>query len=154
MIQTILSNKRLSFAIFIILDIFSIGMGMGVPLVTILFGFVVGWVLPVYLEMPDEISRDSLKRVLKAGLVTSAVSLVILGAIWLPALSWLAEPSRDFVQFGMPLILFEPLASFIGWIVLMVLVSPFLQFLMTILGAVLRMVYRKDYRGREMEDGK
>ena len=141
MIQAILSKKRLAILIFVIIDILSIGMGMGVPLVTILFGFVVGWTLPVFLELPEEISRESLKRLLKAGLITSAVSLMVLGLIWLPALSWLADPTRDFVQFGMPLILFEPRVSFIGWIALMVVVSPFLQFLMTVLGAVVRVVY-------------
>ena len=139
----ILSKKRLAIAVFIILDIFSIGLGMGVPLATILFGFVVGWFLPVYLELTGEISQQTLLKLLKAGLITSAISLIILGGIWLPALSWLGDPSRDFVQFGMPLILFEPLASFIGWIVLMVLISPFLQFLMTIFGAVLRLAYKK-----------
>ncbi|MFV1950146.1 MAG: hypothetical protein ACC633_09505 [Anaerolineales bacterium] len=138
MIQAILSRKRLVYAVFIILDILSIGMGMGVPILTILFGILVGWYLPLYLELPDQINKISLKKLLKAAMLTSAVSLVVLGAIWLPALSWLFEPAKDLTQFGMPLILFEPRASFIGWIILMVLISPFLQFLMTVLGAVVR----------------
>jgi hypothetical protein len=138
MIQAILSRKRLINAVFIILDILSIGMGMGVPILTILFGLLVGWYLPLYLELPEQISKISLKKLLKAAMLTSAVSLVVLGAIWLPALSWLADPAKDLARFGMPLILFEPRASFIGWIALMVVVSPFLQFLMTVLGAVVR----------------
>ena len=141
MIQTILSRKRLAFVVFIILDILSIGMGMGVPILTILFGFLVGWYLPLYLEFPEQVSEISMKKLLKASLVTATVSMAILGAIWLPALSWLADPTRDFVQFGMPLIFFEPRVSFIGWIILMVVISPFLQFLMTIFGAVVRWAY-------------
>jgi hypothetical protein len=131
MIQAILSRKRLVFAVFIILDILLIGMGMGVPILPILFGMLVGWYLPLYLELPEQISKISLKKLLKAAL--------ILGAIWLPALSWLFDPAKDLTQFGMPLIFFEPRASFIGWIILMVLISPFLQFLMTVLGAVVRL---------------
>jgi len=141
MIQAILSRKRLVIAVFIILDILSIGMGMGVPILTILFGLLVGWYLPLYLELPEQISKTSLKKTLKAAVLTSAVSLVVLGAIWLPALSWLFEPLKNLAQFGMPLIFFEPRASFIGWIVLMVVISPFLQFLMTVLGAVVRWAY-------------
>ena len=141
MIQAILSRKRLVLAVFIILDILLIGMGMGVPILPILFGMLVGWYLPLYLELPEQISKISLKKLLKAALITSAVSLVVLGAIWLPALSWLFDPAKDLTQFGMPLIFFEPRASFIGWIILMVLISPFLQFLMTVLGAVVRWAY-------------
>jgi len=32
----------------------------------------------------------------------------------------------------MPLILFDPKISFMGWIILMIFISPFLQLLMTI----------------------
>ncbi|MCJ7734095.1 MAG: hypothetical protein MUP11_06065 [Anaerolineales bacterium] len=139
----ILSKKRLSFGLFVILDLLSIGMGMGVPFFTILLGFPAGWLLPQYFGLPAEISKDSLKTLLKAAGITSAVSMLVLGLIWLPSLSWLFEPGRDLAQFGMPLILFEPLASFIGWIALIVLVSPFLQFLMTVLGSVLRLIKRE-----------
>jgi hypothetical protein len=47
----------------------------------------------------------------------------------------LFDPSVNLADFGMPLILFEPRASFIGWLGLMIVVSPALQFLLTILGA-------------------
>jgi catechol 2,3-dioxygenase-like lactoylglutathione lyase family enzyme len=36
---------------------------------------------------------------------------------------------------GLPLILYDPLASFIGWLALMIVVSPALQFVVTIFGA-------------------
>jgi hypothetical protein len=142
-LDKILSKKRLSFGLFVILDLLSIGMGMGVPFFTILLGFPAGWLLPQYFGFPAEITKDSLKMLLKAAGITSAVSMLVLGLIWLPSLSWLFEPGRDLAQYGMPLILFEPLASFIGWIAIMVLVSPFLQFLMTILGFVLRLIKRE-----------
>lgn len=137
----ILINKRLTLALYILLVIFTIGMGMGVPLLTILLGAVVGWFLPEYLSLPAELGRDSLRALLRAAGLSSVISLVGLGVIWLPALSLLRDPAKDLTQFGMPLILYEPLASFIGWIVLMVLISPFMQFLMTLLGGMIRVAY-------------
>jgi uncharacterized membrane protein YczE len=153
MIQTILSRKRLALALYLILVMISIGMGMGVPFFTILLGLPVGWLLPLYLKLPDQLSRDSLRALLRASALVSAASVLILAAIWLPALSWFFDPARDLAQFGVPMILYEPLPSFFGWIALMVLISPFLQFLMTILGAVLRMVYANNDRRPKTEDG-
>ena len=64
-----------------------------------------------------------------------------MAVIWLPALRLLKLPEADLANFGIPLILYEPLPSFIGWMVLMVLISPFLQVLTTVFGAVLKLAY-------------
>jgi hypothetical protein len=56
------------------------------------------------------------------------------------------DPSVDIANFGMPLILFEPRASFLGWLVLMVVVSPVLQFLVTVFGAHVALL--RDVRAR------
>jgi hypothetical protein len=37
-------------------------------------------------------------------------------------------------------ILYQPKASFVGWLVLMIFISPFLQFLMTLFGAQVAML--------------
>ena len=138
----VLSKKWLAITIYIFLDILTIGLGMGVPFFTIIFGSLVGWLLPEFLKLPPDLSLDSLRKLLRAAALSVMVSLAILGAIWLPAaLSWLRNSSKDLAQFGMPLILFEPRASFIGWICLMVLISPFMQFLMTLLGGVIKLAY-------------
>lgn len=63
------------------------------------------------------------------------MTFVMMAVIWGRCIPMLFDPSADIANFGIPLLLYEPRASFVGWIVLMVLVSPFLQFLMTILGA-------------------
>jgi hypothetical protein len=47
----------------------------------------------------------------------------------------LFDRAADLANFGIPMILYEPRASFIGWLLLMIFVSPFLQFLMTLFGA-------------------
>lgn len=141
MISSLFSKRRLVWALYLFLVILSLGLGMGVPFFTILLGLVVGWFLPPYLMLPQEPSRVSIRKTLRSAALSATVSLVLLGAIWLPALSWLFDPTRDPAQFGMPLILFEPLASFLGWIILMVLVSPFLQFLLTVFAGLVRLVY-------------
>ena len=142
--KNLLSSKWRSVLIFVFLEIITIGMGMGVPFLTILLGFIVGWFLPPFLQLPEEPSSESLRRIISSSALASLVSFGLLGLIWLPALSWLFDPGKDLAEFGMPLLLFEPRASFIGWIVLMVLVSPGLQFLMTVFGSIGYLAKKRD----------
>jgi hypothetical protein len=53
----------------------------------------------------------------------------------------LSDPAADIAHFGIPLILYEPVASFIGWIVLMVLISPFLQALAAAFSSSVRLAW-------------
>jgi len=46
----------------------------------------------------------------------------------------------DAVQFGIPMILYEPKVSFIGWLALMIVISPVLQWLMMLAGAQLGLI--------------
>jgi hypothetical protein len=54
----------------------------------------------------------------------------------------LLDPSADLANFGIPLILFDPRASFIGWIVLMTIISPILQVLATAFASSVRLAWR------------
>ncbi len=58
--------------------------------------------------------------------------------LWGPAGRMLFDSSADVAEFGMPLILYTPRASFVGRLILMMVISPFLQFLMTLFGAVMQ----------------
>jgi hypothetical protein len=60
--------------------------------------------------------------------------------IWGPTVSILFEPGRDLANTGVPMILYEPMPSFIGWIVLMILISPVLQLLTTLFGSHLALL--------------
>ncbi len=60
---------------------------------------------------------------------------MVLAAIWGPTARMLFDPAADLASFGIPQILYEPRASFIGWLVLMIVISPFLQLLTTLFGA-------------------
>jgi hypothetical protein len=112
---------------FLLLDLLAVGAGMGVPIFAILFGFPVGWFAPRVLADTDPDLRSQLRKCVTVALLTSAFTLLLMLAIWGPFLRMLSDPAADIAHFGIPLILYEPVASFLGWIVLMVLISPFLQ---------------------------
>lgn len=134
-------------ALFLVFELLSIGLGMGVPFFTILYGFLVGLAIPWKIIPDFELSPKGLAAILRTALLTSAASVLFMALLWLPALKWLFDPSLDIANFGIPLILYSPRASFIGWLILMVLISPFLQFLMTLFGATCWIVFLKD-KGR------
>lgn len=115
-------------------------MGMGVPIFAILFGFLVGWFIVKYITATTTSVPLVFRKTLLYALLSSTVTLFWMIVIWTPTISILFDPTRDIANFGVPMILYEPLASFIGWIVLMILISPFLQLLTTLFGAYLAML--------------
>lgn len=127
--------------IFIILDVLCIGMGMGVPIFCILFGFVVGWFLVKLISRNNIDTLQALRKVLQYGLVTSGITFVGMGMLWLPFGRNFFDPAADLAQTGIPMILYEPRPSFIGWMVLMVLISPFLQLLTTLFSAYVTTIF-------------
>lgn len=78
---------------------------------------------------------QALGLVLRWAALTAAFTCALMVAVWGRAAGMLFDPAADLANFGIPLILYEPAASFIGWLVLMIVISPFLQFLMTLFGA-------------------
>lgn len=114
-------------------------MGMGVPIFPILFGFFVGWFIVKYITARTSSVPQVLRKVFWYALITSSVTLFWMVIIWGPTMRLLYDPGRDIANFGIPMILYEHVASFIGWIVLMILISPFLQLLTTIFSAFLAM---------------
>ncbi len=73
--------------------------------------------------------------------LTSAFTFVGMALLWGPWSALLFDSTAELANLGAPLILYEPLASFIGWLVLMIVISPFLQFLMTLLGSHLTLLW-------------
>jgi len=133
-------NTRVAFAIFVIVDLLCVGMGMGVPFFCILFGFLVGW----YITKRETIATSNVKsilwRVFLYAIVTSTFTFVVMSVIWGSTIPMLFDPSADFQNFGHPFILYDPKVSFVGWLVLMILISPFLQLLTTIFGSYLTLL--------------
>ena len=129
--------------LYILLDLLCLGAGMGVPFFCILLGLPVGWYGAQKLVVDPTNLNAQLRQILRLGLVTSGLTKIGMILIWVPALRLLFRADFDLANFGMPLVLFEPRASFIGWIVLMVVISPFLQLLMTVFGAHLRLILER-----------
>ena len=128
------------FVVYVVLDLICIGMGMGVPIFCILLGFPVGWFLVKYLSSTSSSVHEIMRKVLRYALLTSLVTLVGMVLVWGTSVIMLSDPTLDLANYGIPMILYEPLASFIGWMVLMILISPFLQLLASIFAAYLTLV--------------
>lgn len=131
---------RFGLTVFIILlNLVLTGIGMGVPILNIIFSLPMGYYLN---KGRQEDQKLRLQRVLKLSLLLSGFTLLLMLIIWLPALKWLTDPSLDVANFGHPYWLYDPKISFIGWIVLMVFVSPILQMLGHVFGGVLAILYK------------
>jgi hypothetical protein len=127
-------------ALYCFLDLVCAGMGMGVPIFNILFGVVVGWYVARRIALSATEFREVLKQVLLYAGIASGFTVLVMAAIWGPTVARLFGPTSDLANFGIPMILYEPRASFIGWQVLMIAISPFLQFLMALFGAHLTLL--------------
>lgn len=125
-------NAKTAFVIYLILNTLFAGIGMGVPFFCILFGFPVGWYLTKRLSNSEMNLNNVLSNILKYALFTSTFTFALMLIIWGSVSTMLLNPSANFADFGMPLILFDPKISFIGWLILMIFISPFLQLLTTV----------------------
>jgi hypothetical protein len=133
-------DAKVVFAIFVIVDLVCVGLGMGVPILCIVFGFFVGWYIAKRATIATANVKDILWKALVQAVFTSAFTFVVMSAIWGRTIVLLFDPSFDFENFGHPFILYDPKLSFIGWLVLMILISPFLQLLTTLFGSYLTLL--------------
>jgi len=136
-------NIKIVLVIFIVLDLFCIAMGMGVPIFCILFGFPMGWYIAKRITINPENMNIIFRKIFVYAIITSFFTFFIMSIIWgntISMLFMLFNPSADFKNFGIPLILYDPKLSFIGWLILMIFISPFLQLLTTIFAAYLTLL--------------
>jgi len=143
-------NKKFTFLIYFILDTLFVGIGMGVPILNIIFGFPVGWYIIKRLSNSPRNLKENLGVMLKYSFYTSLITFIWMVIIWVPISTMLINPTADFAHFGIPMILYDPKISFIGWIILMVFISPFLQLLTTVFAAQVTMwrsLDENNYRG-------
>ncbi len=145
-------KKKWAYIIYIILDTFLVGIGMGVPIFSILLGFPVGWYIAKRLIIFEADLKSILEIILKYSFITSMVTFFWMIIIWAPISTMLLNPQSDFANFGIPMILYDPKISFIGWIILMMFISPFLQLLTTVFAAILTMYFVKHQKKSENED--
>lgn len=131
---------RIAFVIFALLDLFCIGLGMGVPIFCVLLGFPVGWYIARRAINTEQVAERVFPKILNYAVISAAFTFVIMAILWGRCIALLFDPNFDLARFGHPMILFTPKASFIGWLILMILLSPFLQLLTTIFAAYLSLL--------------
>jgi len=120
----------------IFLDLLFAGIGMGVPILNIFLGVLVGWV--IVKKSNQAAQSGSLYRwIFSQALLTTGPMFLILAVIWGSTVVLLFDPTTDFANFGHPFILFDPRLSFIGWLVLMIFISPVLRLLTTVFASFL-----------------
>ena len=133
-------KPRWALTAFVVIDIICFGMGMGVPVFCILFGFLVGWYIVRNVTANTPHIREVLRKIFRYAVITSSFTFVLSAVAWGRCITWLFDANADLANFGIPMILFEPRASFIGWLVLMIAVSPFLQLLTTLFSSHLALL--------------
>ena len=133
------------FLIYIALDIFCMGLGMGVPFFNILFGFLIGWYLVKWISIGTIEVNDILKRLLIYSCIAAGITFLGMLILWGWSIKYMYGPDSNIVNFGIPMILYEPRKSLIAWLVLMIAISPFLQLLTTVFTGHLTLLslYRK-----------
>ncbi len=130
-------STRVALLLYLVADGIATGMGMGVPFFNILLGFPTGWYIARQLleTQPGADLRPLLRTILRRAIVTCLVTFVFMAVIWGRMIPMLGSSDSDLANFGIPLFLYEPRASFIGWLVLMILISPGLQLMAAIFAA-------------------
>ena len=133
-------NKRIVVILYILIDIICVGAGMGVPIFCILLGFPLGWYITKRVSISTEHSHLMYHKILKLSLLASAFTFLQMIVIWGRTIPMLFDPLSDFQNFGHPFILYDPKISFIGWLILMIFISPFLQLLTTIFASFITLI--------------
>jgi hypothetical protein len=136
-------RKITQILILILLEILCTGIGMGVPILNILLGFPLGWHITRQITHEEKDHTKKLKRILNYALFTASLTFIFMAVLWGPTVSLLFDPVADFENFGHPFILFDPKLSFIGWLVLMIFISPFLRLLTTIFSAFIALAFEQ-----------
>ncbi|MBC7188438.1 MAG: hypothetical protein H5U38_15540 [Calditrichaeota bacterium] len=129
--------RRRALLLYAFADILCLGLGMGVPIFCIALGVPVGWYLGRRLAANSLRLDLLLDKMFFWAAVTSALTFVCMLVLWGPQALKLRATEAELANFGIPMILYRPRASFVGWLLLMIFVSPFLQFLCTLFGAQL-----------------
>jgi hypothetical protein len=132
--------------LYVVADIICVGMGMGVPIFAILLGFPIGCMIARRVAVSNNEVLGSLTRIMYYAALTAAVTMLCMALLWGSCIALLFDPTFDFSNFGIPMILYAPKASFVGWLILMIFISPFLQFLMTLFSSNLTLMLRKAHK--------
>jgi len=116
-----------------------VGAGMGVPIFCILIGAPYGFlVVSRILQKEERTHRHHhfYSGILKASAILALSTFIFMVIVWTPWVLKSFAPGFDYRNTGMPLILYTLKASFWGWITLMIVISPILQFMTSVSAGV------------------
>ena len=128
-------NTKTVVVYYVLIDIICAGAGMGVPIFCILLGFPLGWYIARKVTASTEQFFQKLYKIFKFSLLAAIFTFIVMLIVWVSAILINIDSLSDIQSFGHPYILFDPIISFIGWLILMIILSPFLQLLTTIFAA-------------------
>jgi len=123
------------YLISILINGFLVGAGMGVPIFCILMGVPYGFlVVNKIFKKESQTHRHYhfYSGIIKASAILALSTFVFMIIIWIPWVIKSFAPGFDYKTTGMPLILYTLKASFWGWMTLMIIISPLLQFMTSI----------------------
>jgi len=133
-------DAKVAVILYIVLDIICVGTGMGVPIFCILLGFPLGWYIVERISVSKADSHLKYYKIFKLALLASVFTFLLMVVIWGRTILMLFDPKSDFQNFGHPFILYDPKISFIGWSILMIFLSPFLQLLTTVFASFITLM--------------
>ncbi len=140
--KKLIKTKTKNFVIlYLLIDLICAGAGMGVPVFNILLGFPLGYYLTRRISLSENHAPSLHKKILKFSVLTSAFTFLLMLVVWGAAASIFLNSTADFKNFGHPFILYDPKISFIGWLILIIFISPFLQLLTTIFASFITLLY-------------
>jgi hypothetical protein len=138
--KILMLNIRTAVVLYILTDIICAGAGMGVPIFCILLGFPSGWYIARRATASTKELYQKYYKILKFSLLAAIFTFMIMLIVWGTAILINIDSSSDIQNFGHPYILYNPVASFIGWLILMIIISPFLQLLTAIFAAFITLI--------------
>ena len=133
-------NAKTVIILYILIDILCAGAGMGVPIFCILLGFPLGWYITKRVSASTEQLYQKYYTIFKFSLLATIFTFIVMLIVWGSAILIHIDSSSDIQNFGHPYILYDPETSFIGWLILMIIISPFLQLIVTIFAAFITLI--------------
>jgi hypothetical protein len=133
-------DAKIAVTLYIVTDIICVGAGMGVPIFCILLGFPLGCYIVKRISASTDHSHLMYYKIFKLSLLASGFTFLLMVVIWGRTILMLFDLKSDFQNFGHPFILYDPKISFIGWSILMIFLSPFLQLLTTIFASFITLM--------------
>jgi uncharacterized protein YacL len=133
-------NTKVVIILYILIDIICVGTGMGVPIFCILLGFPLGWYITKRVSASTELYHQKYYNIFKFSLYAAIFTFIVMLIVWVSAIMVHIHSASDIQNFGHPNILYDPKTSFIGWLILMIIISPFLQLLTAIFAAFITVI--------------